>query len=38
MGAGRGTLALVGVTVTTAAAIAFVHHGQKVEREVSIAV
>jgi hypothetical protein len=34
MGATRGTLALVGVTAIAAEAIAFVHHGQKVERQV----
>lgn len=38
MRAGRGTAALVGMTAITAAAIAYVHLGQKVEREVSVLV
>lgn len=32
---GRGALAVAGVTAVTAAGIAYIHNGQKLEREVS---
>jgi len=31
---GKGSLALAGVTAVTAIAIAYIHRGQKIEREV----
>jgi len=32
---GKGGIALIGVSVVTAIAIGYIHHGQRVEREVS---
>lgn len=33
---GKGGIALIGVSVVTAIAIGYIHHGQRVEREVNI--